>query len=78
MRGITRATDRLGRVTIPKQYRDALEISNKELLEISLSGKEMILRKAEDECLICGSIEKVVIFENIFICKSCISKIKSI
>ncbi|MEY9976535.1 transcriptional pleiotropic regulator of transition state genes [Lysinibacillus sp. RC79] len=45
--GITRKVDELGRVVIPKELRDNLEIKEKDPLEIFTEGSNIILRKFE-------------------------------
>lgn len=45
--GITRKVDELGRVVIPKELRDNLEIKEKDPLEIFTEGGNIILRKYE-------------------------------
>lgn len=45
--GITRKVDELGRVVIPKELRDNLEIKEKDPLEIFTEGSNIILRKYE-------------------------------
>ncbi|AXY11429.1 AbrB/MazE/SpoVT family DNA-binding domain-containing protein (plasmid) [Bacillus thuringiensis LM1212] len=56
--GITRKVDELGRVVIPKELRDTLEIREKAPLEIYVDGEKIILKKYEagGACAITGEV----------------------
>lgn len=43
--GMKRALDRLGRIVLPKEMRDTMEIDIGDPLEFFIEGKELILRK---------------------------------
>lgn len=44
--GIKRTTDPLGRLTLPKEYRKALEITEKTELEVCMINGALLIRKA--------------------------------
>ncbi len=53
--GISRHVDELGRVVIPKELRKNLGIEEGDLMEISLKGQDIILRKVSKKCCqVCG------------------------
>lgn len=53
--GMSRKVDELGRVVIPKELRRSLEIEEGDLIEISLKGHDVILKKVSQKCCIaCG------------------------
>lgn len=53
--GISRHVDELGRVVIPKELRRNLGIEEGDLMEISLKGQDIILRKVSQKCCqVCG------------------------
>ncbi|MDO3662773.1 AbrB/MazE/SpoVT family DNA-binding domain-containing protein [Bacillus sp. C28GYM-DRY-1] len=43
--GITRKVDRLGRIVLPKELRDAKGIEVNTLMEILINGNEIVLKK---------------------------------
>lgn len=43
--GMKRSLDRLGRIVLPKEMRDTMEIHIGDPLEFFIEGKELILRK---------------------------------
>lgn len=75
--GIVRKVDELGRIVLPKELRNTLEIDHKDPLEIYVDGENIILRKYEPACIFCGSASDVVSFGDKRICRECIEKIKA-
>lgn len=75
--GIFRRIDGLGRFVLPKELRKSLDIHQNDYLQIFLEGESIILRKAKDTCLICGSGENLTDFHDKCICKKCIDELKS-
>lgn len=79
--GIVRKIDQLGRIVIPKELRDSLNIKSGsksgegDPLEIFVDGQDIVLRKYEPGCQFCGSINDVEYIDNIHICRECIKKI---
>lgn len=45
--GITRRIDSLGRIVLPKEFRKKLRINDGELLELSVMGDEIVIKKYE-------------------------------
>jgi len=74
--GIVRHIDELGRVVLPKELRDILDIKIKDGLEISFDGSRIILKKHEQTCAICYSRSGLRQFKSKQICEGCIKKIK--
>ncbi len=70
-----REIDRLGRVVIPMDIRKSLSISAGDVLKISSDTDRIILQKAENQCVFCGSTEDLTELERKFICQSCISRL---
>lgn len=72
-----RKIDNLGRIVIPMDFRKALEIHDWDDLRIALEGNAVTIRKEHNNCTFCGSEKNLTPFEDKFICKSCLSKLKN-
>ena len=53
--GMTRPVDEIGRVVIPKEIRDSLDIREKDRMEFWISGGGIIMRKIGGRCCLCGA-----------------------
>ena len=73
--GITRPVDALGRVVIPMEIRENLNIKTKDLLEIFVQGDKIVLRKHINTCLFCEAEDDLVNFNGQLICKECLKNI---
>lgn len=76
--GITRPVDALGRIVIPMEIRENLDINPKDLLDITVQGNKIVLSKHGANCVFCDSCEDLVIFEDKQICKSCLEKLSTL
>ena len=74
--GIVRKLDELGRVVIPKEIRNKLDIEEKDPIEIFADGNSIVLKKFEENCIFCNSTKNLVKFKDKQICQKCIEKIK--
>ena len=74
--GIVRKVDQLGRVVLPKELRNVLDIPECTPLEIYMEGENIILKKYAPDCLFCGSGDYVINFKGKNICKSCLADLK--
>lgn len=74
--GIVRKVDELGRIVIPKELRNVLNIPEGTPLEIFVNEKsEVVLRKYYPGCRFCGGMENLVIFAGEHVCQNCISNL---
>ena len=73
--GMTRPIDSLGRVVIPMEIRENLGIETKDLLEISLQGDQIVLKKSVTTCVFCSSADELIDFEGKKLCKKCLEKL---
>lgn len=73
--GIVRKVDELGRIVLPMEIRNTLEINPKDPLEIFVEGDKIILTKYEPCCIFCGSTEDNVALNEKRVCKACIAKL---
>ena len=75
--GILRKIDGLGRIVIPMENRNKLEIAENDPLEIHVEGSSIVLRKYEPDCTFCGSSRNVVEYKGKNVCEKCISELKN-
>ena len=76
--GIIRKVDELGRVVIPKEIRDNLDIVEKSPVEILTDGYKVVIQKHDPTCCFCGSNDKLTSYKEKLVCKSCIDKITNL
>lgn len=68
-----RQIDELGRVVVPKDVRNALNIRARDYLEITLEEGRFTVCKAEETCVFCGKTESLVMLNDKFVCPDCIA-----
>lgn len=73
---IIRKIDELGRTCLPKEMRKALEMEERQRLEIELKNETIIIRKHEDKCTFCGSTNDITNFKDKRICKKCLEELR--
>ncbi|WP_411344158.1 AbrB/MazE/SpoVT family DNA-binding domain-containing protein [Paenibacillus sp. WLX1005] len=70
--GMVRQLDSLGRIVIPKEIRDTMEIGISDPMEFFITEKEIIFRKHKGiQCIFCGSFDDLVYYKDQFICGDC-------
>lgn len=74
--GIKRKIDELGRIVIPIELREKLEIDVKDQIEIYVDNDKIVLKKYEPSCIFCGNTKELVNYKDKLVCSKCISKIK--
>ena len=74
--GIVRKIDSLGRLVLPKELRKTLNINESDFMEIFITDKDIVLRKHETSCVICGWEDDLKEIEDKHLCAKCIGKIK--
>lgn len=75
--GIIRKLDELGRITIPKEIRNRLDLREKDEVEILIDKDSIILMKYTTNCIFCNRTKKLKKFNSKLICNICLKKIKS-
>ena len=73
--GMTRPIDEVGRIVLPKEIRQKMDLKTKDELEISVEEDKIILRKFQPSCVLCGSGKDLTVFNENKICKDCIANI---
>ena len=76
--GVTNRVDQLGKVILPKKLRSALDIKIGDPVEIYLDGDLLYMKKYFPECVFCESIENVIEYNKIYICKKCLEALKKL
>ncbi len=74
--GMVRKVDELGRIVLPAEIRQAMEINVKDPLEIFTDDGKIVLQKYYPSCIFCTNAENLVYFNQKRICPSCLAKIK--
>ena len=75
--GIVRKIDELGRIVLPIEIRNTMDIKNRDSIEIFVSDDKIILKKYEPACLFCGNADDVTFFKGKLICKDCLALLKA-
>lgn len=76
--GIVRKVDELGRIVLPIELRNKLDIAVKDPIEIYVDGSSIILKKFEPNCIFCGSGKNLVAYNNKLVCKKCQEKLSDL
>jgi looped-hinge helix DNA binding domain, AbrB family len=69
--GIVRRIDDLGRIVLPKELRNVLNIAEKDPVEIYVDGNLIILQKYSPSCIFCGSSEDMKAYKGKNVCQKC-------
>lgn len=69
--GIARSVDSLGRVVLPKELRDVMDIPPGEPLELFIDDDRIILKKFTHNCVFCGEGSDVQFYKDRAICREC-------
>jgi len=72
--GVVRRVDDLGRVVIPKELRNLLDIKPQDPMEIFVDDEKIVLGKYVPGCIFCTELSDLIEFQGKKICKSCIKK----
>lgn len=75
--GIIRRLDELGRIVIPIEIRNKLNISERDPVEIYVEGSNIILNKYESTCIFCGNTKNLTVFKGKNVCSSCFKKLSN-
>ena len=71
-----RKIDELGRVVLPMEMRQYLEIKEKDPLEIFLQENGIFIKKQEASCVFCHATTNLKELEDKYICEDCVNIIK--
>ena len=76
--GIVRRLDELGRLVIPIEIRNKLNITERDPIEIYVEGSCIVLKKYEPNCIFCGNTKNLVEYKNKLVCDKCTSLLNSL
>ncbi len=75
-KGIVRALNDNGRVTLPKEWRKDYGLEDKHsTVELIATEGGIFVKKYQPGCIFCESIENIEVFENKRVCRNCIKKL---
>ena len=69
--GIVRKIDDLGRMVIPKELRNRMDIGKKDPMEIFVEGDRIILKKYIPGCVFCGNEKNTSEYKGRIVCEDC-------
>ena len=73
---MVRKVDELGRIVLPAEIRQNLDIQVKDAIEIFTEGERIVLQKYRPSCIFCNNVDNVVYFQDKRVCNECIEKLK--
>ncbi len=74
--GVVRKIDELGRIVIPMEFRNTLDLRSRDSIQISLDDGKIVLAKVNDSCVFCGSRDKLKPYRSKLICGRCAADVK--
>lgn len=72
-----RNVDKLGRIVIPKELRDSMNIKYNDRLKIFIDNRDIVIKQCNKLCVFCGSRENLKDTLGMSVCSGCLTKIKS-
>ena len=76
--GMVRKVDELGRIVLPAEIREAMDIEAKTSLEIFTDEGRIILQKYRPSCIFCANVDNLVYFNSSRICSECLAKLREL
>lgn len=75
--GMVRKIDELGRIVLPIEIRNTMDIKSRDAVEIFVDEDKIILKKYEPSCIFCGNADNVEFYRGKLICKDCLENLKN-
>jgi transcriptional pleiotropic regulator of transition state genes len=69
--GVTRPIDHLGRIGLPKELRDTMDLPENTVMAFFTEDDTIILRKHQTGCVFCGSMDRLTEFGGKNVCECC-------
>ena len=77
--GIVRAVDERGRIVLPKELRQSMDLDGKgAAVEIFTDGDKIVLKKYHPSCIFCGNADNVAYMKGKLVCRECIKELSSL
>ena len=76
--GIVRSIDKLGRLVIPKEMRESIDVESDSRVSITQEGSRIIITKYYDGCYLCGSTDNLKALGDKWICESCVREVAAL
>jgi AbrB family transcriptional regulator, transcriptional pleiotropic regulator of transition state genes len=76
--GMSRELDGLGRIVIPKELRNTLDINNGDPVTFLAGDGQIAVKKYSPGCIFCSEVDNVVQFHNYKICSSCLTQLSNL
>ena len=70
-----RKIDELGRIVLPIEIRQTLDIKERDSLEIFIKDDGVFIKKNKPSCIFCNSTNDIITFSDKYLCINCISKL---
>ena len=74
-RTVIRQMDELGRIVLPRDFRNVLAWATETKIAIQLDGNKMVLLAEPSLCFLCGGKENLREVKDRYICKACITEL---
>jgi transcriptional pleiotropic regulator of transition state genes len=71
VRGVARRIDELGRIVVPSSYRKVLGIRDGDLLDMTVEGDAVVLRRLAVHCTFCDAGHDLGSFREQPLCRAC-------
>ena len=76
--GMVRKVDELGRIVLPAEIRQSMDIQVRDSLEIFTDDGRIILQKYQPSCIFCKNVDQIVYYQEKRICRECLDKLKAL
>lgn len=72
---MTRKVDELGRIVLPMEYRKALDIKERDEVDLALESDKITIQRPVLGCHFCNSVADLVQIGNEYVCRACIQRL---
>lgn len=69
--------DNLGRVVVPKGYRQMLGLEPGDQLDVSVDGENLLITPHREGCVLCGGLGVLQTYLSKNICSDCVEQIRA-
>lgn len=76
--GMVRKIDELGRIVIPSEIRQHMDIQVRDPLEIFIDNDSIVFKKYVPGCIFCKNVDQISYFQEKRVCADCLEKLKSL